>query len=61
MRVLVQRSKNSKVTINGKVNGKIDKGFVLLAGGADKILLDVKCGNGALMQNKEAEHSRYSC
>lgn len=24
-----------------------------LAGGADKILLDVKCGNGALMQNKE--------
>lgn len=28
-----------------------------LAGGANKILLDVKCGNGALMQNKEdAEH-----
>lgn len=35
MRVLVQRSKNSKVTINGKVNGKIDKGFVLLVGFTD--------------------------
>ena len=32
MRVLVQRSKNSKVTINGKVHGKIDHGYVLLVG-----------------------------
>ena len=32
MKVLVQRSKNSKVTINGKVNGKIDHGYVLLVG-----------------------------
>lgn len=43
MRVLVQRSKNSKVTINGKVNGKIDKGFVLLVGftdGDDESILD---------------------
>lgn len=32
MRVLLQRSKNSKVTIDGKVNGKIDKGFVLFVG-----------------------------
>lgn len=32
MRVLVQRSKNSKVTIDGKVNGEIDHGFVLLVG-----------------------------
>lgn len=32
MRVLVQRSKNSKVTIDGKINGKIDHGFVLLVG-----------------------------
>ena len=32
MRVLIQRSKNSKVTINGKVNGKIDKGYVLFVG-----------------------------
>ena len=32
MRVLIQRSKNSKVTIDGKVNGKIDHGFVLLVG-----------------------------
>lgn len=31
MKVVVQRSKNSKVTINGKVNGSIDKGFVLLS------------------------------
>ena len=32
MRVLVQRSKNSKVTIDGKVNGKIDHGFVIFVG-----------------------------
>ena len=30
MKVVIQRSKNSKVTINGKVNGKIDHGYVLL-------------------------------
>ena len=32
MKVLVQRSKNSKVTIDGKVNGQIDPGYVLLVG-----------------------------
>ena len=32
MRVVVQRSKKSKVTIDGKVNGEIDKGYVLLVG-----------------------------
>ena len=32
MRVLLQRSKESKVTIDGKVNGKIDHGYVLLVG-----------------------------
>ena len=32
MRVVVQRSKESKVTIDGKLKGKIDKGFVLLVG-----------------------------
>ena len=32
MRVLLQRSKNSKVTIDGKVNGQIDHGYVLLVG-----------------------------
>ena len=30
MKVLVQRSKNSKVTIDGKVNGQINHGYVLL-------------------------------
>ena len=30
MKVVMQRSKNSKVTINGKVHGKIDHGYVLL-------------------------------
>ena len=43
MRVLVQRSKESKVTINGNINGKIDKGFVLLVGftqGDDETILD---------------------
>lgn len=32
MRVLLQRCKNSKVTINGNVNGKIDYGYVALVG-----------------------------
>ncbi len=32
MRVILQRSKASKVTIDSKVNGKIDKGFVSLVG-----------------------------
>ena len=32
MRVVVQRSKKSKVTIDGKVNGEIDHGYVLLVG-----------------------------
>lgn len=43
MRVLVQRSKESKVTINGTINSKIDKGFVLLVGftqGDDETILD---------------------
>lgn len=35
MRVIVQRSKNSKVTIDNKVNGSIDHGFVLLVGFTD--------------------------
>ncbi|MBP3841810.1 MAG: D-tyrosyl-tRNA(Tyr) deacylase [Bacilli bacterium] len=30
MKVVVQRSKKSKVTIDGEVHGKIDKGLVLL-------------------------------
>lgn len=32
MRVVLQRSKEAKVTVNGKVTGKIDKGYVLLVG-----------------------------
>ena len=32
MKVVVQRSKKSKVTINNKVNGSINKGYVLLVG-----------------------------
>ncbi len=32
MRVVIQRSKKSKVTIDGKINGKIDHGFVILVG-----------------------------
>ena len=32
MRVLLQRSRNSKVTIDGQVNGQIDHGYVLLVG-----------------------------
>lgn len=43
MRVLLQRSKNSNVTINGKVNGKIENGYVCLVGftnGDTKELID---------------------
>ena len=32
MRILVQRSLNSSVTVNNKIVGKIDKGLVLLVG-----------------------------
>ena len=32
MRVLIQRSKNSSVTINNKINGSINYGYVLLVG-----------------------------
>ena len=35
MKVVVQRSKNSKVTIDGKVNGSIEKGYVLLSSFTD--------------------------
>ncbi len=35
MRVIIQRSKQSKVTINGKVNGQIDHGYVILVGFTD--------------------------
>ena len=35
MRVVIQRSKKSSVTIDGKVNGKIDHGFVILVGFTD--------------------------
>lgn len=43
MRILIQRSKASKVTINGKVNGEIDKGFVIFVGftsGDNKEIID---------------------
>lgn len=32
MRILVQRSKNSKVSVDGKIVGKIDFGMVILVG-----------------------------
>ena len=35
MRVLVQRSKKSSVSVNNKVVGSIDKGLVLLVGFTD--------------------------
>ena len=43
MRVILQRSKYSKVTIDGKVNGEIDSGFVLLSGfkpGDSELIVD---------------------
>ena len=36
MKIVVQRSKNSSVTIDGKVHGKIDKGLVLLVSFTEK-------------------------
>ena len=35
MKVVIQRSKQSKVTINGQINGQIEKGFVLLSSFTD--------------------------
>ena len=35
MKVVVQACKSANVKIDGKVNGKIDKGFVLLVGFTD--------------------------
>ena len=32
MRVVVQRSKNAKVTVNEEITGQISKGLVLLVG-----------------------------
>ncbi len=43
MRVVVQRSKQSKVTIDGKINGSIDHGYVLLVGftnGDNELIID---------------------
>lgn len=43
MKVVVQRSKDASVTINGKIVGKIDHGYVLLIGftdGDDKNIVD---------------------
>ena len=43
MRVVLQRSKYSKVTIDGKINGEIDKGLVILVGftnGDDEKIVD---------------------
>lgn len=43
MRVILQRSKYSKVTIDGKVNGEIDNGFVLFSGfkpGDNELIVD---------------------
>ena len=41
MKVVVQRSKNSKVTIDGKVNGSIEHGFVLLSSFTDTDTLEI--------------------
>ena len=35
MRLLIQRSKDASVTIDGKVNGKIDNGFTVFVGFTD--------------------------
>ncbi len=43
MKVIVQRSKKSNVSVNGKVVGKIDSGIVLLVGfHIDDTLMDVE-------------------
>lgn len=43
MKVLLQRSKNSKVTINSKIRGKIEHGFVIFVGftnGDTELIID---------------------
>lgn len=40
MRVLVQRSKNSNVTIDNEINGSIEKGLVLFVGFTDGDTID---------------------
>lgn len=43
MKLVIQRVKNSSVTIDGKVNGKIDKGFMVLVGfceGDNEMIID---------------------
>ena len=47
MKVVVQRSKKSKVTINNKVNGSIDKGYVLLVGFTHSDTTDIVIGDGS--------------
>lgn len=32
MRLVIQRSREAKVTVDGEVKGSIDKGFVILVG-----------------------------
>lgn len=41
MKVILQRSKNSKVTINGKINGEINHGLVLLSSFTENDTLEI--------------------
>lgn len=47
MRVVVQRVKEAKCTVNGKITGKIDNGFMILVGftyGDNKDIIDKMVG-----------------
>ena len=48
MKVVVQRSKNSSVSINNKIVGKIDKGLVVLVGFTDGNLRIFDDENGVM-------------
>lgn len=59
MRVVVQRSKEAKVTVDGSVVGKIDKGLVLLVGVThedeeeDAVYLADKVANLRIFEDEE--------
>jgi D-tyrosyl-tRNA(Tyr) deacylase len=61
MRIVVQRSKEAKVTVNGEITGKITKGFVLLVGVThedkeeDAVYLADKIANLRIFDDREGK------
>lgn len=63
MRVVIQRSVDATVTINGKINGRIDKGLMLLVGfteGDDEAVLKKMAYKIANMRIFEDENGKMN-